>query len=86
VETSIDDFLTRPVTDIFNSGLTLETMQFRNDLGGSKSSGGATPSETVQKEWNTNYERAIKLGQSEEQARASANTAMKKKLEGKETE
>ena len=86
VETSIDDFLTRPVTDIFNSGLTLETMQFRNDLGGSKSSGGATPSETVQKEWNTNYERAIKLGQSEEQARASANAAMKKKLEGKETD
>lgn len=83
VETSIDDFLTRPVTDIFSSGLTLETMQFRSDLGKTKS-GKANPEETVQREWNTNYQRAIQLGQSDSTARQSANAAMQRKLEGKE--
>jgi hypothetical protein len=37
VETSIDDLLTRPVTDIFNSGLTLEVLKFREDLSGGSS-------------------------------------------------
>ena len=83
VETSIDDFLTRPVTDIFNSGLTLEAMQFRTDLGGSKSKGKATPEQKAKDEKEKLVQRGIQGGLTPGQADSTAKQTMLDKAQGK---
>ena len=88
VETSMDDLLTRPVTDIFNSGLTLEVLKFRGDLsGGGSSTGtkGKTAAEKAQAKYDEYYEESKIVNTSfttDEEHKEEARKAVKRSLEG----
>jgi hypothetical protein len=87
VQTSVDDFLTRPVTDIFNSGYTLDVLKFRNDLsGGSSSTGttGKTAADKAQAKYNEYYEQSKIVNPSftDAQHKEAARQAVEKNLIG----
>jgi hypothetical protein len=87
VQTSVDDFLTRPVTDIFNSGLTLDVLRFRGDLsGGSSSTGtkGKTAADKAQAKYEEYYEQSKIVNPSftDAEHKEEARKAVEKNLTG----
>ena len=86
VQTSVDDFLTRPVTDIFNSGLTLDVLRFRGDLSGgsSTSTKGKTAAEKAQAKYDEYYEQSKIVNPSftDAEHREEARKAVEKSLAG----
>ena len=87
VQTSVDDFLGRPVTDIFNSGYMLDVLKFRDDLsGGSSSTGttGKTAADKAQAKYNEYYEQSKIVNPSftDAQHKEEARKAVEKNLTG----